>query len=159
LVVIVSLKPCQFAHRVTHMDPSTSSCTHNAKYNLKQKWSQSDWGAVDGWLPSANKAHSWTYFQLTTLGNLPYKHHKCLCRLWALILRSTLFCDANTAHQTYSALCCNFICQVRYYRISYIRCIPVNGISGRKITNHMVIIGLYIWFWPTPRICNPPISE
>jgi hypothetical protein len=38
---------------------------HNASFNLKQKWYQSDEGAVDGWLPSAKRAHIWKFTQLT----------------------------------------------------------------------------------------------
>ena len=45
--------------------------THNASFNLKQKWYQSDKGAVDGWLPNAKKALIWTFPQLTTSGIIP----------------------------------------------------------------------------------------
>jgi len=38
---------------------------HNASFNLKQEWYQSNKGAVDGWLPSAKRAHIWTFPQLT----------------------------------------------------------------------------------------------
>ena len=36
--------------------------------SIKAKWYQSDKGAVDGWLPSAKRAHIWTFPQLTTSG-------------------------------------------------------------------------------------------
>ena len=42
--------------------------THNASLSLKQKCYQSDKGAVDGWLPSAKRAHIWTFLQLTPSG-------------------------------------------------------------------------------------------
>ena len=44
--------------------------THNASFNLKQKWYQSDKGAVDGWLSSAKRAHIWAFALLTPSGNL-----------------------------------------------------------------------------------------
>jgi len=40
--------------------------THNARFDPKQKWHQSDKGAVDGWLPSAKRAHIWTSAPLMT---------------------------------------------------------------------------------------------
>jgi hypothetical protein len=139
LVVSVGFQPSQFAHRATHMYPSTSSCnlwvqcetlelrflkcsikwdvltfcfspvsasllhsfyslentalslayfflflgnndraicisrckrnrTHKSSFNLEQKWSQSDKGAVNGRLLSAEKAHIWIFPQLPPSG-------------------------------------------------------------------------------------------
>ena len=43
--------------------------THSTSFNLKQKWYQSDKGAVDGRLPSAKGAHIWTFGPLTPSAN------------------------------------------------------------------------------------------
>jgi len=69
LVVSVSFKPCQFAHRATHEIPSISLC-YNASLEKRQTMPQSDKGSVDARLLSAKKEHFWTFPQSPPSGKV-----------------------------------------------------------------------------------------
>ena len=59
--VKVSFDPRQFAHTVTYMDISTSSCSLQHQLSLKPGWFQLAEWAVNGWIQSA-KMHIFRHF-------------------------------------------------------------------------------------------------
>ena len=54
---------------------------HNASFHSKQKWFQSDEGAVNGRLLIAKKAHIWTLPQLSPSGIYVYTI-RCIYGIW-----------------------------------------------------------------------------
>ena len=64
LVVSVGFQPSQFATGQPTCIQTYHRATHNSSFNLEQKWSQSNKGAVNGRLLSTKKAHIWTFPQL-----------------------------------------------------------------------------------------------
>ena len=61
LVVTVCFQPCQFATERPTWIQAHPRVTHNASFNLKQKWYRSDKGAVNGWL-RVQKGHIFGHF-------------------------------------------------------------------------------------------------
>ena len=73
--VKVSFDPRQFAHTVTYMDVSTSSCSLQYQLSFKARWCQLAEWAMNGWIQSAKRAHIWTFPQSAPFDNfviLPY---------------------------------------------------------------------------------------
>jgi len=89
--VKVSFDPRQFAHTVTYMDISTSSCSLQYQLSYKARMVSVGWVGSD-WLDSeCNNAHFQAYPQSYPLWNFPPKKHCASCKTCLVVgaLRNT----------------------------------------------------------------------
>jgi len=89
MVVNLSFKPCLFAHRAAHMNPRDPRVVFNARFNIRQTMSQSDRGAVYGYLLNAKKEQFWTIFQSPPLLWLFGQFRWSFCNKLAIFLPDT----------------------------------------------------------------------